>query len=137
MLFAFPFRILFASSTDTDTHTLNCTCHPPAAPSAPSPPLPRTRASFRQGLRGAVGLALALIVQNNELVVPSGRDHNVTCPTVILNGTTIVLTALECDSRKQFGAQVVFYVAGIALLTLLINGTTTGRRKKERDNLYH
>jgi hypothetical protein len=43
---------------------------------------------------------------------------------VILNGTTIVLTALECDSRKQFGAQVVFYVAGIALLTLLINGTT-------------
>ena len=116
------------SSTDPDTHTL--TAPPPARalrprrPLCPLGPFPRTRVSFRQGLRGAVGLALALIVQNNELVVPPGRDHNVTCPSVILNGTTIVLTALECDSRKQFGAQVVFYVAGIALLTLLINGTT-------------
>lgn len=46
------------------------------------------------GLRGAVGLALGLIVERDERI-----DH-------------------------EIGDRIVFYVAGIAMLTLLINGTT-------------
>ena len=48
------------------------------------------------GLRGAVGLTLALIVKFNKKIDPLIRD------------------------------QVMFFTAGIVLLTLVVNGTTTG-----------
>eukprot|EP01062_Namystynia_karyoxenos_P058805 TRINITY_DN5027_c3_g1_i1.p1 TRINITY_DN5027_c3_g1~~TRINITY_DN5027_c3_g1_i1.p1 ORF type:complete len:1709 (+),score=558.24 TRINITY_DN5027_c3_g1_i1:61-5127(+) len=51
------------------------------------------------GLRGAVGLALALIVEND--------------------------VDIEC-SQKGLGAHFIFYVGGIVLLTLCVNGVTTG-----------
>ena len=48
------------------------------------------------GLRGAVGLCLALIVKFNENIDEKVRD------------------------------QIMFHTAGIVLLTLIVNGTTTG-----------
>eukprot|EP00947_MAST-08B_sp_MAST-8B-sp1_P005099 g5099.t1 len=80
------------------------------------------------GLRGAVGLALALIVENDRSLVPTTVNDTSFegCYLTSSNGTQTLLDEETCVARLRFGAQVVFYVAGIALLTLLLNGTSCG-----------
>eukprot|EP01060_Flectonema_neradi_P022233 TRINITY_DN3050_c0_g1_i2.p1 TRINITY_DN3050_c0_g1~~TRINITY_DN3050_c0_g1_i2.p1 ORF type:complete len:840 (+),score=84.57 TRINITY_DN3050_c0_g1_i2:73-2592(+) len=51
------------------------------------------------GLRGAVGLALALVVENDEDIL---------------------------RSNPHLGPHVIFFVSGIVILTLVVNGVTTG-----------
>jgi len=70
------------------------------------------------GLRGAVGLALAIVMQS---------ELHVQCPLVVLLGGE---TKEECATRAMRteldGMRIMIYVAITAVGTLLINATTTG-----------
>lgn len=64
------------------------------------------------GLRGAVGLALAIDIYTAFYKVPCAHpkaEH-----------------VAECEHLRIFATESFFYIGGFALLTLLINGTTTG-----------
>ena len=60
------------------------------------------------GLRGAVGLCLALVVQNTLSEYESPYDED----------------AENEASIHLLGEEILFYISGVAMLSLLINGTT-------------
>ena len=62
------------------------------------------------GLRGAVGLALALIVTHSRVICDENCGED------------------EVGNQKHNALKemTIFHIAGIVLLTLVVNGTTTG-----------
>jgi len=88
------------------------------------------------GLRGAVGLALAIDIQYNFYKGPcssysaassSGSASSLYSAAASGNGTSPPgLGQDQCDDLKSFTDQAFFFIGGFAVLTLLINGTTTG-----------
>jgi len=100
------------------------------------------------GLRGAVGLALAILVGSEFYTVPCNA-HAVAYYTQDYSGYRAMAAAAasgsvsspgsgsggggsrypsdeDCVHLKWFADQCYFYICGFAFLTLLLNGTTTG-----------
>jgi NhaP-type Na+/H+ or K+/H+ antiporter len=86
------------------------------------------------GLRGAVGLALAIVVdqvardESSSLVgTVSKPDLNTKLYCIAIVSVICLLTATDewLQQDEVDGSRVVFLVGGFAVLTLLVNGMTT------------
>ena len=97
------------------------------------------------GLRGAVGLALALYLNNRVQIFTAARDHDEAAhgnggaaaevgghsssssssSSRSLSGAGGAGRAPDWMTAKD-GERLLFHVSGIALLTLIINGTSAG-----------
>jgi hypothetical protein len=89
------------------------------------------------GLRGAVGLALALYLNNRVQIFTAARDHEEAYghgsataevgghSSRSLSGAGGAGRAPDWMTAKD-GERLLFHVSGIALLTLIINGTSAG-----------
>eukprot|EP00941_MAST-03F_sp_MAST-3F-sp1_P002081 g2081.t1 len=82
------------------------------------------------GLRGAVGLTMAMVLYNRSPMDYKGlldADSGCERKGIILNDEFCTETGgYSRTAVEKLKAQILFHVAGIGMLTLLINGTTTG-----------